>query len=366
MSSEEYAAVALSRVPAIGAKLYRALIAHFGSAREVLRAKRVDLEEVPGIAARTAAHFDTDRYRREAQKILDFCSRKPVAILYIGSPSYPAALAGFGTAPPVLYHYGQTQLGNPHRVAVVGTRTMSSLGALQVERLVDPLLEYGTLIVSGLAYGVDIAAHRRALRVGLPTLAVLGSGFEHIYPYGNRKTAWKMAEQGGGLLTEYPPWQKPEREHFPARNRIVAMLAQMTVVVESGVSGGSIITANMAHDYRRKVGACPGRGGDTATAGCNALIKCGKAHLIEDAADIVRLLGWKSQAGRAVQAALFNELPPRQRRIVQELQDNGHRSIDELYRELGEPPASLAGDLLALEMSGAITALPGHRYRLSG
>lgn len=357
--------MALSRVPAIGAKLYRSLIGHFGSAVEVLRASCSDLQEVEGIAARTAAQFDSSLYRREAERILTFCEHKSVEILYLGNKRYPAALQRFDTAPAVLYHYGQTDLANLHSVAIVGTRKMTAAGALQVERLIDPLLDYGALIISGLAYGVDIAAHRRALRLGLPTLAVLGSGFEHIYPHTNRKTAWKMTEQGGGLLTEYPPWQRPEREHFPARNRIVAMLAQLTVVVESDISGGSIITANMAHDYGRKVGACPGRGGDTATAGCNKLIKSGKAHLIEEASDIVSLLGWRGTAARAVQTALFSELPPPQARIVETVRGLGQPSIDDLYRALGEPPAKLAQELLTLEMMGILSALPGHRYRMS-
>ncbi|MCP9234550.1 DNA-processing protein DprA [Lewinella sp. JB7] len=363
MSSEEYAAVALSRVPAIGPKLFRSLVNHFGTASAVLSARPSELLEVDGIAEKTAAQFADKRYLREADRIGEYCSAHRVNILHVGSDAYPAPLREFDTAPPVLYHEGRTDFLAPRMVAIVGTRRMSSLGARQVERLIDPLAARGVLIVSGLAYGVDIAAHRRALHVGLPTLAVLGSGLQHIYPREHAAVARKFAERGGGLLTEYPPWQSPEREHFPARNRIVAMLADITVVVESDTSGGSMITANMAHGYGRMVGACPGRGGDARTAGCNALIRSGRAQLIDGADDLLKLLNWgPSTAGPQLQ--LF-DLTPDEQTLVKLLDNQEVLAIDDFLRRLRVPPATLAATLLTLEMKGAITALPGHRYRMS-
>ncbi|CAH1001376.1 hypothetical protein LEM8419_02278 [Neolewinella maritima] len=364
MTSEQYAAVALSRVPAIGAKLYRTLIRQFGSARAALAAPSADLRAVEGIAAKTAAHFGGDQHYREADRVEQFARTHPLQILCFGEDAYPDALTAFESAPAVLYHYGQTDWSNPHPLAIIGTRKMSSYGGRQVERLVDPLQEMGALIISGLAYGIDITAHRRALRVGLPTVAVLGSGFEHIYPAAHRRTARQLAEQGGGLLSEYVPWQTPEREHFPARNRIVAMLAAMTVVVESSCSGGSLITAKMARDYGKPVGACPGRPGDPSTAGCNELIKSGRAHLIEAADDVTRLLKWGGTAQQAAQLKLF-DLEVEEQEVVQQVPVGGSISIDELQRQLVRPPAALAGTLLMLEMKGILTALPGHRYRLA-
>ena len=363
MTSEEYAAVALSRVPAIGAKLYRTLVRHFGSAQAALEATPRELLTLEGFAAKTVANFTGDLHYREADAVADFGRAHPLEILHFGSPTYPPALTSFEGAPGLLYHYGETDWTNPHQVAVVGTRKMSAHGARQVERLLDPLRELGVLIVSGLAYGVDIAAHRRALRLGIPTLAVIGSGFRHIYPQAHRRTARQLAEQGGGLLSEYPPWQTPEREHFPARNRIVAMLTAMTVVVESDRRGGSLITATMAQEYGKQVGACPGRPGDPSTAGCNALIKSGRAHLIEEADDITRLLGWTGTRAQP-QLNLFDQLEPEEKEVVQFLVAGESVSIDELHRQLLRPPAALASTLLMLEMKGVLTALPGHRYRL--
>jgi DNA processing protein len=243
---------------------------------------------------------------------------------------------------------------------------MSALGARQVETILDQLVEYEPLIVSGLAYGVDIAAHRRAMSVGLPTVAVLGSGLGRIYPAAHRDDAHRMCESGGGLLTEYPHWVGPEREHFPARNRIVALLSEFTLVVESDVRGGSIITATMAGDYGRKVGACPGRGGDAGTAGCNHLIKAGRAHLIETGEDIARLLNWQTTGGAQSQLGLFDDLEPRERRLVERLREVPALAADELHRSVQMPVAELSSVLLGLEIKGVVASLPGQRYRLIG
>lgn len=366
MSTEAYYAVALSRVPSVGAGLYRALTAHFGSPRQVLEATPRDLRAVAGVAERIARRVGDDRHWREADAILHHAERNGIGILRCGGPDYPPALAAYATAPAVLYHRGETDFSNAHSLAVVGTRKMSAEGGRQVERMLDPLTEYRPLIVSGLAYGVDVAAHRRALLLGLPTLGVLGSGLDHLYPQAHRSVARRMAAQGGGVLTEYPYWQKPEREHFPARNRIVAMLSEFIVVVESGDSGGSIITANMGREYNKGVGACPGRGGDPLTAGCNALIRSGRAHLIDGAEDIVARAGWGQPRTAARQLPLFTQLSTEEQAVVERLKDRTPVAMDELLRSLGGPPARLAGLLFELELREVVTALPGQRYRLAG
>ncbi|WP_116108680.1 DNA-processing protein DprA [Lewinella sp. IMCC34191] len=366
MDTEDYAAVALSRASGIGPVLYRQLINHFGSAAATLRAAPRDLARLSGVTTELAGRLKAASVQKEAEAIIEYAERNDIDILRVGHAGYPTELAGFERAPAVLYHRGNTDLGCRRTLAVVGTRKISREAMLQIERLLDPLVAYEPLIVSGLAYGIDTAAHRRALTLGLPTLAVLGSGFRHVYPYANRKLANDMCRQGGGLLTEYPPWIKPEREHFPARNRIVAMLGRMTLVVESDLTGGSMITANMAHGYQRKVGACPGRGGDRHTAGCNALIKEGKAFLIDSPEDVIRLLDWEPAARRQQQLQLFHSLPPEERQVVDLLQGRGEGvKVDLINARLNWPPAKLAGCLLGLEMQGHISALPGQRYRLS-
>lgn len=366
MHPDNLSRLALSRVPSIGPKLFRALIDHFGEADEVMRARPQELCLVDGVASQTAARFTAaDRYRREAENILEHAERFGIDVLCCLDGAYPGRLAEFAGSPPILYHFGTTDLHNPRTIGVVGTRNMSPNGSRQVDRLLDPLVDYSPLVVSGLAYGVDIYAHRRCLQVGLPTLAVMGGGFNNIYPAAHARTARRLAEAGGGILTAYPYWMKPNKDHFPARNRIVAKLSDLTVVVESAARGGSMITARMAYEHGRKVGACPGRGGDTNSEGCNALIKTGKAHLIETAADAVDLLGWKGVApGR--QRRLFDDLTDKEKAVVTYLRDRASVNIDELHLGTGHPPGELSATLLMLELKGTINALPGHYFRLAG
>ena len=365
MHPDQYHRVALSRVPTIGAKLFRSLLTHFETAEAALTARPRELREVPGIGERTAAHFADDRHRREADSILHFAERNGIDVLCCLDATYPARLATFPGAPPILYYRGQADLSNPRSVAVVGTRNMSPHGSRQIERLLAPLAEFAPLIVSGLAYGVDIRAHRCAMNAGLPTVGVMGSGFQRVYPGAHLKTALRMISKGGGILTEYPYWVKPEREHFPARNRIVAMLSDLTIVVESNASGGSMITAGMAHDLGRKLGACPGRPGDDTAAGCNALIREGRAHLIESGQDVIDLLKWTGP-GPGRQRRLFDDLDPAETALVDRLRDRTAVDLDELRFELGVPPAKLANTLLMLEVKGVVASLPGGRYRLTG
>lgn len=364
MHPDVHARLALSRVPGIGPAIFRNLLIHFGSATEVFRARTQELCGVDGIAGATASALrNADDAHREAEGILEHAERHDIQILCALDDDFPRRLKQVSGVAPVLYYRGTADLDNPRSLAVVGTRGMSSRGARQIDRLLDPLAEYSPLVMSGLAYGVDIYAHRRCLQAGLPTVAVIGSGFDNLYPQAHARTARQMVEAGGGVLSAYPYWMRPAREHFPARNRLVALLSDLTVVVESAARGGSMITARMAHELRRKVGACPGRGGDPLTEGCNQLIKRGHAHLVEGAQDIVDLMGWKGQvAGH--QRRLFDDLDDAERAIVAHLRDRDGVKVDELHLTLGEPPARLAGQLLMLEMKGVIAALPGQRYRL--
>ena len=365
MTQEDYAAVALSRVPNVGTQLYRSLVDHFGSAQAALKASPNELRSVRGIQRKTAQHFAAKLHYEEADAVAQFAKRHPLHILHPGSSTYPGQLRDHPDSPVVLYQYGRVDWTNPYPLALIGSRRMNAAGRAQIERLLDPLVPLNVLVISGLAYGVDIAAHRRALHLGLPTVGVLGGGFEQVYPHAHRADALRMAEQeGGGVLSEYPPWKRPDRTHFPARNRIVALLAAMTVVVQSGTTGGSLITANMAHRYRRPVGACPGVPGDPFTAGCNALIKSGKARLIEEGSDITTQLGWAGGV-QAVQTTLTfpDDLSPLASQLLELLQQE-QRELDTLMRLTARSSAALAGELLELELRGLVSALPGRQYRL--
>ena len=357
--------VALSRVPQIGPLLGRHLIRHCGSAEEVFHTPARQLHKIKGIAGRTIQQLQAPQPLLEAEAILEYAQRKGISIYYFGDASYPRNMQAYNQAPLILYAQGKVDLSPNRSLAVVGTRKVSREGIRQTERLLEPLIDYKPLIISGLAYGVDIHAHRSAVRLGLATVAVLGSGHAKIYPSEHIRTAEQMLENGG-LISVYPYWQKPEREHFPARNRIVAMLADCTVVVESGTSGGSVITAKMTAELNKAVGACPGRGGHPHTAGCNQLIKSGLASMICGGEDVVELLNWQPQQQLARQAQLFAELSPDESRIVAQLKERPELAVDELKRQLDFTPSQLASQLLAMECKGLLDVLPGQRYRLTG
>ncbi|MEM7572817.1 MAG: DNA-processing protein DprA [Bacteroidota bacterium] len=365
LQSESLYPIALSRVPQVGPLLGRHLIAHCGTAEEVFHTPARQLRKIPGIADRTIEYLQAPQPLLEAEAILEYAQRKGIQIYYFADSSYPRNLQVYQQAPLILYAQGEVNLSPDRSLAVVGTRKVSREGIRQTERLLEPMVDFQPLIISGLAYGVDIQAHRSAIKLGLPTVAVLGSGHAKIYPSEHQRTAEQMLENGG-VLSTYPYWQKPEREHFPARNRVVAMLTDCTVVVESGTKGGSVITARMTAELNKPVGACPGRGGHPHTAGCNQLIKSGLASMICSGEDVAELLNWRPQTQLAKQAQLFAELSPDESQIVAQFKERAELAVDELKRELDFSPAQLAGKLLAMECKGLLDVLPGQRYRLTG
>ena len=221
------------------------------------------------------------------------------------------------------------------------------------------------LVISGLAYGIDHCAHRSALECGLPTMAVLGHGLDYLYPSVHRNTASRI-ERNGALITDFPSGEKPEKSNFIKRNRIIAGISQATVVVESGIRGGALITADLANSYNRDVFAFPGRTSDPASAGCNSLIKTHRAALIEDARDLEYHLGWfpaGSPSGPA-QKSLFRDLQPDEQAVIHVLESEGICSVDLISFQSGMPVSRLSGILLGLELSGLVRAMPGNCYGL--
>ncbi|MCB0580885.1 MAG: DNA-processing protein DprA, partial [Phaeodactylibacter sp.] len=249
-------------------------------------------------------------------------------------------------------------------VAIVGTRRPSVHGIHTCEELVEGLKPYGVVLISGLAYGIDITAHRKCLALDIPTVGVLGHGLRRIYPAQHQAVARAMA-QSGGLLSEYPSYTMPDREHFPMRNRIIAGLCDALIVVETRKKGGSMISAHMANDYNKDVFAVPGRIKDSCSEGCNHLIKCHKAALIEQAADIAYVMRWdEPQAQKAIQKQLFVELTESEKIVVDLLSQYEAVGIDQLTGTLQVANSQMAGLLLELEFKGVIRALPGKRYVL--
>lgn len=216
MHPDTFYRLVLSRIPYVGQKLFRQLIDHFGSARDALGADAGALCTLDGIAAATAAGFaDLSRFEREAEAILQFSETHAIDLLCCLEDSFPHRLLGLAGIPPFLYHHGTTDFSNPRTLAIVGTRQMSGPGSRQVDRLLDPLVEYAPLVVSGLAYGVDAYAHRRCLQVGLPTLAVMGSGFQHVYPAAHARLARQIAERGGECSPPTPTGKNPSESISP-------------------------------------------------------------------------------------------------------------------------------------------------------
>lgn len=363
-SSELYYQLALSRVEQVGPIIGRHLINECGRAEEIFHLPNRQLKKIKGVHEKALCSIRSERPFREAESILQYAEKTGLRILSFTDPQYPDRLKGYQRAPTILFVQGNIDLQSQRMVAIVGTRQATAEGTRQTRKLIDGLTEYDATIVSGLAYGIDIEAHRHSIKMNLSTVGVLGSGHGYIYPSEHEKTAEKM-QQKGGIISAYPYWQKPEREHFPARNKIVAMLADCVIVVESAERGGSIITAKMALALDKPVGACPGRGGHIHTAGCNELIKSGQAEMIRSSKDIVDMLRWVPSAQSAKQAKLFADLTPEEDEIVAQLKAHEALTVDELKRKLTWSSASLAGKLLAMECRGLLDVLPGPTYRLS-
>ncbi len=358
--------IALSLLPAIGPVLARSLVSHCGSPELVFRARKSELTRIPGIGLRIAGQIISQDIYRKAEEELEFISRNKIRVYSYLDQEYPKRLKHCVDAPVVLYSKGNADLNHHRIISVVGTRKATDYGRGLCAELLSELAVYDPLVVSGLAYGIDIAAHKEALKNGLATLGVLGHGLDKLYPAGHTSIARQMMEQGG-LLTEYTSGTRPDRENFPARNRIIAGLADATLVVEAWESGGALITADIANSYNRDVMAFPGRVRDVSSGGCNRLIRQHKAHMITCASDLVQLLSWdeeeRSSAGR--QQKLWEELTSEEKKIATIMQQNACIAIDELALRSHYNMSKLAAVLLQMEMKGMIRALPGKVYELS-
>lgn len=304
----------------------------------------------------------------QARAEADEAGRQQIRLLTPTDPDYPRWLEGVPDAPPVLFYKGTASLNAQPMVSMVGTRHISEYGKDLCRHLVEQLAERlpQVTIVSGLAYGVDVHAHRAALDCGLPTIGVLGHGLNHLYPATHRDTANRMIAQGG-LLSEYPCHAPISRENFVQRNRIVAGLAQVTIVVESARHGGALITAQQALDYGREVYACPGRLGDTYSEGCNRLIAQHGATLLTSVDDLIEDMGWGRQPDRAPQQLeLFPTLTDTEEQLRRCLTQTEQCSPDQLVAATGLKVGEVNAALVQLEMKGLVKLLAGNRYRWTG
>lgn len=313
-----------------------------------------------------------DTYRAQllekAAREADFVAAHNIATLYFTESDYPARLTDCEDSPLMLYGAGRCGLNDRLSVGIVGTRHATPYGLDFTERLVRGLaesLEEPPVIVSGLAFGIDIAAHRAALKYGLPTVAVLAHGLNTIYPAQHRQTAAQIVRSGGMLLTDYTSADAVHKGNFIARNRIVAGMCDCLVVAESAEKGGALITARLAADYNRDVFALPGRTSDRYSAGCNHLIATSTAALVTGADDLIAAMGWKKKETQSVQKELFESLSEEEQAVVDYLTLHGDAQINQLTVALNQSAGKLMGLLIDMEFKGLVIAFPGARYRLA-
>ncbi|MDR3269041.1 MAG: DNA-processing protein DprA [Tannerella sp.] len=365
--------IALTLIKGVGSVLTRHLLQYFGEIDIIFSEKRQVLEKVPGIGIHTAEKIvalRTDALKRAEQE-LAFVEKNKIRLYSMLDDDYPIRLRECQDAPVVCYVKGNVNL-NAHRIlSVVGTRNATDYGRQLTASLIKELSDMipGLLIVSGLAYGIDICAHRSALKNGLPTVGVLAHGLDRIYPTVHRGTAIEMIHQGG-LLTDFINGTSPERENFLQRNRLIAGLADATIVVESAEKGGALVTADIALSYGREVYAFPGRISDAHSQGCNRMIQTNKAGLITSARDLILGLCWDTDNMAAnPDPAKPAMLPFKKERpdhpVITMLSERSEMQINEMAAEMNLPVHQLSTMLFALELDGHIKALPGGIYKLN-
>ena len=370
---ELQALIALTCTPHVGIILARRLVDTLGSARAVYT-HRAELPDIlPGVRPSLIGALNCPDAWQRARTETDFIARHHIRSLTIHDAAYPSRLRECDDAPLVLHTLGTADFNAARIVSIVGTRKATPQGRDLCAAFVRDLAVAipDVLIVSGLAYGIDVAAHRAALADGVATAGVLAHGLDRIYPSSHRSIAAQMTAQGGsGLITEYISQTEPERQNFVRRNRIIAGMADAVVVVESAAKGGSLITAEMAQGYGRDCFAFPGRVGDIYSEGCNKLIRDNGAALITSADDFMKAMNWSavsSAATASVQRQMFVELTPDEERVLTCLQKAGDElPMDLLSLETDIAAGRLGTLLFQLELKGLVRTLGGTRYKAIG
>ena len=366
---EQIYSIALTMVPGIGHIGAKHLIDGMGNAVDVFRLRKEISERIPEVSQRVIEALDCPQAVLRAEQEYEFIRKNRISCLSFHDEAYPSRLRECEDAPVVLFFKGNADLNSLHILNMVGTRNATDYGTQICASFLRDLkaLCPEVLIVSGLAYGIDIHAHREALANELPTVGVLAHGLDRIYPHVHRKTAVDMLEKGG-LLTEFLSGTNPDRHNFISRNRIVAGMCDATIVIESAEKGGSLITAELAEGYHRDCFAFPGRMSDEYSKGCNRLIRDNKASLLLSAEDFVQAMGWNMQTTLSekvsVQRSLFIELSEEEQKIVAILEKLGNLQINSLVVEADIPVNKMTAILFELEMKGVIRVLAGGMYQL--
>ncbi len=360
-----YYLLALQKVKNVGDISAKKLLRHFGSAQAVFEAAKsnnISVQDIGTVMINSIKGFN-DWQRVETELL--YIEKHHIQAVSIFDEAYPQKLFHAPDGPILFFYKGNTDLNSRRMISIVGTRNMTVYGKRMVAEIIEGLAPYKPVIVSGLAYGVDVEAHLNALKYDLPTIGVLGHGFQRIYPSIHKKIAERMLDNGG-IITEFWHTDIVDRNNFLKRNRIVAGLSDATIIIESGAKGGSLVTADIANSYNRDVWAVPGRIQDTFSMGCNELIKQNKAALLTRAQDIIDILQWEMEAKKSppVQLNLFVDLSDEEQHIFDLLQEKGKLSLDEIAVFLQFPISKTAQLLLKMELNGLVQGLSGKKFAL--
>lgn len=358
--------MALHLIPGVGNVLMKQLISYCGSAEGVFKKPKGKLEKIPGIGPSTSRLIVEGEYIEKATKEFEKAKKDKTEILFYTDDNYPARLKTIVNAPALLYYKGNISLDVPRTVGIVGTRHATPYGRSVVEEIIEDLIPYQATIISGLAYGIDIHAHRQSLVNGLNTVGVMASGMDIIYPGSHRETAKEMTSHGG-LVTENYFGVKPDAYNFPARNRIIAALSDALIVVEAASRGGALITANISNSYSKDVFAVPGGIDQQYSVGCNELIKDNKAAIFTSVTNMIEMMNWDLENKKiAASATVLKDLSMEEMKVIELFrQKNNPMAIDELIIKSAFSPGEMATLLLSLEFKKLVKVLPGKQFQMT-
>ena len=364
-ASELYYQIALTFIPNVGDITSKSLLAYCGSAEKVFSTPKSKLLKVPDVGEKTSSSILSKSFFDRVDEECKFIEKYKIKTYFFTDKEYPTRLKECVDSPILLYYKGTADLNTAKIVSIVGTRNATEYGKYFIKKLCEDLSSQNILVVSGLAYGIDTYAHKYAVENQMTTVGVLAHGLQTIYPAQNKSLAKQMLENGG-LLTEFSSQHTMLPSNFPMRNRIVAGMCDALVVVESASKGGALITANIANSYNKDVLALPGNYDQKSSAGCNFLLKTHKASVIENANDLLQLMGWNEVSIQPKkQKELLLDLNPKEKKIIDLLREIDNVEIDVMLKKLQSSTSELATSLLELELRGLILSLPGKRYKLA-
>lgn len=359
--------VALSLIPKIGPGIYKNIISYSGSARHFFSMPKGKIQKIPGMGPKLSDFLHAkDTYLNEASRIIEEAHRNGVKVVCYLDKDFPQRLKSFSDAPVILFTRGEVDLNPARTIGIVGTRNSTAYGKAVTAKIVEDLADYKPTIISGLAYGIDIEAHRAALQANLPTLGILGTPINKVYPAHHIQIAQNMMKSGG-LVSEYRIGSALNPSNFPQRNRIIAGLSDALIVVEAAKKGGALITAEIAYSYNKEVFAVPGNLQSSYSEGCNNLIRTMKAGIYMGPKEIEEALSWEKEGAELTKKSVsmdwdqFDEL---EKSILQMLVQERELEIDQLSWKTNIPLSTLASKLLNLEFQGFLKVLPGKKFQL--